>query len=65
MPKKKTATIVLESIKDPDGWGQLIHELDLTEAKREKFFEFGEYAALELEIDQDLKVVGGRILPRG
>ena len=62
MPKK-TATIVLDSIKDPDGWGDLISALDLTEAKRKKHFEYSEYASVELEVDQDLNIVGGRILP--
>lgn len=61
---KKTATIVLDSVKDPDGWGQLIHDLGLSDAKARKFFEFREYANLEIEIDSDLNIVGGRVLPR-
>ena len=64
MPKKKTATIVLDSIKDPDGWGELISELGLSDEKVDRFFEFAEYACVELEVDEDLRIVGGRILPR-
>jgi hypothetical protein len=63
MPKKKTASIVIDSIKDPDGWSNLISALDLTEAKRKKHFKFSEYASVEIEVDQDLNIVGGRILP--
>jgi hypothetical protein len=59
----KTATIQLGSIKDPDGWGNLIHELGLSEEKRRQYFQWGEYADLELEIDENLQVVSGRILP--
>ena len=58
---KKTATIQLFDIKDPDGWQQLADELELTEKQR-AHFEFAEYASIELVIDQDLKIVGGRIL---
>ena len=74
--KKKTAKIYLNEIKDSDGWHQLLHELGLittdgegndtsTPANKElvrKHFQWGEYASLELEIDEDLNVVGGRIL---
>lgn len=75
-PAKKTAKIQLDSIKDPDGWHNLIHELGLSDVddagedrastEKQKFvedhFEFGEYASLELVVDEDLNVVGGRIL---
>lgn len=63
--KQKTAKIQLDSIKDPDGWGALIDEIGLTEAKARKFFEWSEYASLELEFDQDLNVVSGRVIPLG
>ncbi len=65
MKKLKTAKIVLDSIKDPDGWGQLIYELDLTGKAAREHFEFSEYASLELVIDESLKVVSGRILKVG
>jgi len=62
MNAKRTATIFLFSIKDPDGWGDLIQELRLSREVTSAHFEFGEYANLELEIDKDLNVVGGRVL---
>lgn len=65
---KKTSTIVLEDIKDPDGWGALITALGYSgyenEHRRRKFFRWGEYAAVELVIDEDMNIVGGRVLPR-
>jgi len=61
--KKKTATIVLDSVKDPDGWYQLSEELGLSDETRDKFFEFSEYATIELVIDEDMNVVGGCVVP--
>lgn len=58
----KTSTIQIYH-KDPDGWGDLINELGLSEAKTSKYFEFCEYATVELEIDEKLNIVGGKILP--
>lgn len=55
--------IVLCDLKEPDVFGELIDALDLTDAKRQKYFEFSEYASIELVVDSDLKVVGGRFLP--
>lgn len=59
---KKLGQITV-TVKDPDGWGDVIHALGLTDAKREKFFEFGEYATLQLEVEEDMAVTG-RIVPR-
>lgn len=61
------ATIFLDSIKDPDGWQELIHELGLTDKQAERFFEFGEYADLELEVEwtgSKLLITGGQIRRR-
>lgn len=60
----KTAKITI-SKKDPDKWNALADDLELTAAQREAHFEFGEYARLELEIDDQLRVIGGRIVPLG
>lgn len=51
------------TVKDPDGWGDVIHALGLSDKQREKYFEFGEYATLTLEIEEDMTVTG-RIVPR-
>lgn len=60
---KKTVKITLNSIKDPDEFGLLISNLSLPQEIIEKYFEFQEYASLELEIDEDLNIVGGKFLP--
>jgi hypothetical protein len=69
VPPKKTAKIVLESVKDPDGWWELITALGLggddpeSAKKRKAHWEWGEYASVEIEVDEDLNIIGGRILP--
>lgn len=60
---KKKFTIELDDIKSSDGWGELIFELGLSDEKIDKFFEFGEYASLSIEIDEDMNILGGKILP--
>lgn len=59
---KKTFTIELEDIKSSDGWGELIYELGLNDEKIDQFFEFGEYASLSIEVDEDMNIIGGKIL---
>ena len=58
--EKKTFTIKLHDIKE-EGWGELIYELGLSEEKADKFFEFGEFASIEIEVDEDMNIVGGKI----
>jgi hypothetical protein len=80
-PGKRTATMYLGSIKDPDGWQELLFELiplapeeqeewdenHPNEKRRQelskRFFEFGEYANVELVFDENLNIVGGRLVP--
>lgn len=54
--------IITLTVKDPDEFGALIYGLDLDEATRKEYFEFGEYATIELEIDKTMKVVSGKII---
>ncbi len=61
MPKK-TAKIVLSCIKDPDGFGNLQHELGLSDDAVREHFTWGEYADIELEVAEDMTIVGGRFL---
>lgn len=42
---------------------QQLADLGLPDDKAEKYFEFGEYATVELEIDSNLKIISGKILP--
>lgn len=53
------------NIKDPDEICRLITELGLGTDEYRKYFECAEYATLELTFNQDLKVVGGRVVPVG
>lgn len=59
----KTAKVVLKYVKDPDGLPDMAEELNLSQAARRKFLLHGEYVNLELVIDEDLNVVGGKLLP--
>ena len=72
--EKKTVKINLNSIKDSDGWADLcwslgICKFGLTEDDEPDdkalydIFEYGEYADLEIIVDEDLNIVGGKIIP--
>lgn len=58
----KTAKIELESIKDSDGWYSLAVELGL-EDKVYDIFEYGEFGSIEIIVDENLNIVGGKIIP--
>jgi hypothetical protein len=58
----KTTTIDLY-VKDPDTFPDMAHELKLSAAVRRKYLEFGEYATIQLEVADDMSIVGGRFLP--
>jgi len=60
--KTKTATISIDSIKDSDGWYSLAHELGL-EDNTYNIFEYGEYANITIEVDENLNIVSGKIHP--
>jgi hypothetical protein len=55
--------IVLHYVKDPDSFPDMAEELGLSEEVRRKFLQHGEYANLELQVDEDLNVLGGKFLP--
>ena len=61
-PKGKTHTIRLRKIKD-ESWGELAAALGLSRRTEEKHFEYGEYATIEIELDESLRIVGGRVVP--
>ena len=62
---KKTASITLDNIKDSDGWFDLGNSLGLSQEKIYKVFEYGEYATIRIEVDEDLNIIGGKIIPCG
>jgi hypothetical protein len=57
----KTATIKLESIKETDGWFELAYSLGYKEKEIYDIFEYGEFADLTIEVDENLNIVGGKI----
>jgi len=59
----KTARVYLHNIKSEE-WAEMAHALDLSNEMRARYLEFGEYASLELELDEELRVVGGRVVSR-
>lgn len=59
----KTAKIRLSTVKDSDGWQELAHELGIKWPRSSQIFEYGEYADLEIVVDENLNIVGGRIIP--
>lgn len=75
----KTAKIIIESHKDPDGWMNMLTALGLvstdgegsdtsTEEQRdlvERHFDYHEYASFEIEVDEKLNIVGGRFIEKG
>lgn len=58
---KKTFTLELHDIKE-EGWGELIYELGLSDEKADQFFEFGEFASITIEVDEDMNIIGGKII---
>lgn len=63
MPRK-TSTIQVY-VKDPDAFGEVIHDLGLNvddSGKYRSHFEHAEYATLELTIAEDMSITG-RVLP--
>lgn len=64
----KTATIILEDVKDSDQWFVLCSDLGYTEddnAKCYEMFEYGEYATMEIVVDENFNIVGGKIIKSG
>lgn len=62
---KKTAMVVLKSVKDSDGWFELTHNLGHKQSKCYEMFEHGEYADIKIIVDENFNIVGGEIIPSG
>jgi len=69
----KTAKIILEDIKS-ESWGELGYDLfgnllgdDMDEQntynKISSIFKYGEIGNIEIEVDEELNIIGGRIIP--
>ena len=72
----KTAKITIEMNKDSDGYFELCHNLfghlkedDDEEPESNKkcyeWFEYGEYGSFEIIIDENMNIVGGRVIKTG
>ena len=61
----KTQTIRLDILKAPDLWADLSEQLGLDEETFSRYFEYGDYGAIEIEVDDTLKILGGRFIPCG
>ena len=61
----KTATIRLNDIKESDGWYELGNDLGMSEKQINKTFEYGEYGCIEIIVDENLNIIGGKIIPCG
>lgn len=58
----KTSKITLNDLKDSDGWRELAY--DLGHGNFAKYiFQYGEFADITIEVDEDLNIIGGRIIP--
>ena len=62
---KKTASIELTNIKMSDGWYSLAVELGMSEDMIYKVFEHGEFGNIKIIVDEELKIVGGYVIPCG
>lgn len=59
----KTSSITLDSIKCTDGWYQVGNELGFSDEKINKVFEYGEFGNIEIIIDENLNIIGGKVIP--
>jgi hypothetical protein len=59
----KDTALVTFTVKDPDIFQNMAHDLRLTDTERRAYLDCGEYVTFELEIDLALRVVSGRIVP--
>lgn len=62
---KKISKIEIDNIKDSDGWYELGLNIGLTEKEIYQIFEYGEFGHIEIEVDEKLNIVGGKIIPCG
>lgn len=60
----RTSRILLEDVKSPDGWAALMTDLGIPQEKWDDHLQYGEFATIEVEVDSQMRIVGGRIVPR-
>jgi hypothetical protein len=62
-PRLKTTRVIVPDIKEPDAWSEMLAELGVPAHVRDRFLQFGEYASLELEVNEKLEIVSARFIP--
>jgi len=60
----KTAKISLYNIKN-EGWNEVAGDLGFSYEKSREIFEYGEYGAITIIIDENLNIIAGKIIPCG
>lgn len=61
MINNKKIKIQLNNIKSEE-WSNIIQGFNLSREKYEKYFEYGEFASIEIEVDENLNIVAGKII---
>jgi hypothetical protein len=61
MATTKRFTLELHA-KEPDQFGDMVRALKIKRSVADRFLDCGEYATLEIQVDADLRIVGGRFL---
>jgi hypothetical protein len=61
----RRATITLQQIHESDAWMELATALGWTEDDQRHWLEYGDYASVELVVQANGAIVGGRLIPRG
>jgi hypothetical protein len=59
----KTTRVIVPDIKEPDVWSEMAANLGVPAHVRDRFLQFGEYASLELEVNEKLEIVSARFIP--
>ena len=61
----RRATITLQQIHESDAWMELAFALGWTEDDQRHWLDYGDYASVELVVQANGAIVGGRLVPRG
>lgn len=60
-----TMKIKLEMLKSPDLWWEVKERFNMGDDVFFRYFDYGDYGAIEVEIDENLNIVGGRFIKCG
>lgn len=60
-----TIKIKLEMLKSPDLWWEVKKRFNMGDYFFFRYFDYGDYGAIEVEIDENLNIAGGRFVKCG